>query len=90
MNQSSQKHNEENLSYANIVTRNLQPHNAFIGQHPANQHFIGQAVQVQEPFIQPKTHIQQPIVEPQSNQKQIMDLLMSLNQRMINLVKQKF
>ena len=89
MNQSSQKHNEEKLSYANIVTRNFQPQNAFLGQHPVNQHFIGQAVQVQEPFIVPKTHIQQPILEPQSNQKQIIDLLLSLNQRMINLEKQK-
>ena len=90
-NQSSQKHqhNEEQLSYAKIVTKNLQPQNNFLGHQTANHHFIGQAVQVQQPFLDQKTHIQTSTLDSQRNQNQIMDLLVSLNQRMFNLEKGK-
>ena len=81
-NQSSQQQNEEKLSYARIVARNLHPQNALLG----HQHFLGQQVQVQDPFLEQNPQIQQPIVkEQQSNQKQILDLLVSLNQRMTTL-----
>ena len=49
----------------------------------------GHAVQVQHPFLEQITNIQQPILGPQNDQKQTMDLLMSRNQRMINLEKGK-
>ena len=81
-NLSSQQQNEEKLSYARIVARNLHPQNALLG----HQHFLGQQVQVQDPFLEQNPQIQQPIVkEQQSNQKQILDLLVSLNQRMTTL-----
>ena len=78
----SENQNEKKLSYARIVARNLHPQNALLG----HQHFLGQQVQVQDPFLEQNPQIQQPIVkEQQSNQKQILDLLVSLNQRMTTL-----
>ena len=71
---------------ANNVTKTLYPQNGFSG-HLANKHFNGQAqVNVQQPFSENSPLIQQPIRDPQ---KQIMDLLTSMNQRLINLEKEK-
>ena len=70
------------------MTRNL-PQNDFLGHIPINHQFTGQAAQVQRPFLEPKVQIHQPFSEPQSNQKQIMELLLTLNQRMTNLEKQQ-
>ena len=88
-NQSSQKHNEEKPSYAQIVTRNIHPQNDFLGHHSANNHIIGQTTQVQMPFLEQAPIVQQPFLGSQGNQKQILDLLLSLNQRMTNLEKVK-
>ena len=88
-NQSSQKHNEEKPSYAQIVTRNIHPQNDFLGHHSANNHIIGQTTQVQMPFLESKAHFQQPIADSQNHQKQILDLLVNLSQRMSNLEKAK-
>ena len=41
---------------------------------------------VQQPFLEKTPLIQQPVIDPQ---KQILDLLMSMNQRLINLEKEK-
>ena len=84
----SQKNQEENLTYAKAVTRNLQAQGNFLGQ-TANQHLVGLPVQNHQPLSQPNHTIQQPTVVPQNSQKQILDLLMSLNQRMSNLENQK-
>ena len=86
--ESSQKNQEENLTYAKIVTRNLQAQGNFLGQ-PANHYLVGQTIQIQQPPVEPNQVIQQPTVVPQTSQKQILDLLMSLNQRMSNLENQK-
>ena len=89
-NQSKQQQNEEKLSYAKILSRNLHPQNVLLGQ----QHFMGHPVQGQSPFLEQSPHIQQPIQQPtlvdsQTNQKKILDILMSLSQRMTNLEKEK-
>ena len=86
--ESGQKNQEENLTYAKIVTRNLQAQDNFLGQ-PANQHLVGLPVQIHQPLSQPNHTIQQPTVVPQNSQKQILDLFMSLNQRISNLENQK-
>lgn len=87
--QSTQQHNGYKSSYAQIVTKNVHSKNDFLGHHPANHPYLGQAVQVQQPFLEQNSKVQQPIMEPQGNQSQILELLMSLNQRMTNLEKQR-
>ena len=74
------------------MTKNLQPQiqNGFLGHtQPVPQHYISQSIQVQQPFLEKTNHVQQPFLGSQDNQKQIMDLLLSLNQRMTNLEKFK-
>ena len=82
INYSSQKHMEEKFSYADIVTKNSQPRNDFLGHH-SNQQLIGsaQVQQVQQPFLEKMSGI-----DPQVK---ILDLLVSLNHRLMNLEKDK-
>jgi len=63
--ETSQKNQDENLAYANIVTRNLQAQGNFLG-YPANQQLVGQTVQIHQPLLEPTHIIQQPTVEPQN------------------------
>ena len=80
-----QKYDEEKISYAKIAARNLQPQETLL-RYPANQSFIGQASQPQYPFLEQCPIIQKPpISDIQSTQKQIMNLLTNLTQRMTNL-----
>ena len=91
-------HKEEKPSYAQIVTKNLQPQAQGVFSHPIHntkpqytvqEPFLGQNSPIQQPFIGQNNHVPQPILGFQDNQKQIMDLLLSLNQRMTNLEKVK-
>ena len=79
-NQSCQQQKDEKPSYAQIVTRNIHPQSNFLGHHSANNNIIGQTTQMQMPFLESKSHFQQPVPDLQNQQKQILDLLVSLNQ----------
>ena len=76
-------------TYANIVKKSVQQqvqsNGAFLGL-PQPVHHIGQAHQVQQPFIVGQTnHTQQAFLEIQKSQKQMMDLFMNLNQKVMNM-----
>ena len=81
------KQNEEKISYAKIVAKNLEPQvqGLFSNQMPP----IQTNYNAQEPFLGQSNPIQQPFLGSQNTQKQIMDLLLTLNQRMTNLEKVK-
>ena len=88
-NNPGQKINDtEKLSYAQIVTKpylQLHVQGVHSGQiHPAQPHY-----NVQESFLGQNSPIQQPFLGAQNNQKLILDLLLSLNQRMTNVEKVK-
>ena len=97
-------YNAQNPTYASIVTKNkqhsdLQQHlqvkknEEFLVQTPQpHQLHLGhsnQVNQVKEPFLGQSYNIQQPSLGHQTNQNQIMDLLVSLNQRIKDLEKCK-
>ena len=82
---SDQKIVEERNTYANVAKKSLQPqikpNDPFLGiSQPVHQNFIGQAHQVQQPFLGP-----QAFLEIQKNQKQMMDLFMNLNRKVNNM-----
>ena len=82
-------HEEEKPSYAQIVTKNLQPQASVLSHPTVQEPFLGQNSPIQQPFLGQNNLVQQPSIGFQDNQKQIMDLLLSLNQRMTNLEKVK-
>ena len=82
----------KNLTYAQIVKSYSQPQiqkyeqSAFLVQpqyvqQPVQQQHYVQPAQSQQSFLE-KNQAQQPFLGSQDNQKKIMDLLLSLNQRM--------
>ena len=82
----------KNLTYAQIVKSHSQPQiqkyeqSAFLVQpqyvqQPVQQQHYVQPAQSQQSFLE-KNQAQQPFLGSQDNQKKIMDLLLSLNQRM--------
>ena len=72
-------------SYVDVVKKSLQP------QLQVQSPFLGQAPQIKQPVIEPpleKRNIaQQTYLEIQQGQKQILELVMNLNQKVINLEK---
>ena len=93
-NQSSQKHNEEQPSYANIVRKNLEPlmqaDGHFLGLQPVHQKYSGQVQQVQQPCPGQINPNPQAFLEMQKSQKQMMDLFIGLNQKLNNIYSQNF
>ena len=91
-------HKEEKPSYAQIVTKNLQPQAQGVFSQPiyntkpqytVQEPFLGQNSPIQQPFLGQNNQVPQSFLGSQDNQKQIMDLLLSLTQRMTNLEKGK-
>ena len=96
-----QKINHENLSYANTFSKNLHPstegkesgvliapstNQDYLGQsNQVHQPFLGQTYNVKQPFLGQTNHTPQAFLDIQKNQKQMMDLFLSINQKVNNM-----
>ena len=88
---------EDRPTYANIVRKSmqseipkLQSNDPFLGlAPPVQQNFTGQVHQVQQPFLGQANYTQQTFLDIQNQQKQMMEMFLSLNQKMNNMYSMK-
>ena len=90
----SQPNQKENLTYAQIVKTAFRPEiqtnekNSFLGQSQClQQPVIGLRNQCQQPFTGQDTNTQV-FLDLQNGQKQMMQMFMNLNQKLMNMEKQ--
>ena len=81
---------EESPSYANVVRKSLQPqlnpNVPFLGVNPpVYQNVTGQVHQSQQPFVGQTNHTHHSFLDIQSKQKQLMELCMTLSQKVKNM-----
>ena len=85
-----EKEHEVKNTYADVVKKSvqqqLQSSGPFLGQsQPVHQSTLGQVHHVQQPIIGQPNHTHQVFLEMQRYQKQMMDMVMNLNQKVNNM-----